>query len=238
MLTDFSVIQLPRTFEPNSKYQAILAQKYKSLRLESLKTDPESFASSYEQEVAFTDDVWSDRLKNPLARSFIALDLRDVPQTNSEAHSDSTVALPWVGITVLLGPRIFMGDIPTANTSPWKLFYGAQAETIEESESIEPMTRMYVINAVWIKPDARGRGIAKRLMDEVIKVAQQDFENQTGPDDTGLCMCFVEKENTAATRLYKACGFGEIAEEQYASADGRKGVAITLRRDITVRNKA
>lgn len=38
-------------------------QEYKSVRLESLRESPESFASTYEREVAFTPEQWKSRLR-------------------------------------------------------------------------------------------------------------------------------------------------------------------------------
>ena len=66
---DFEIIQLARD---DATVQSNLA-RYKAFRLLSLQTAPEMFGSTYEREVAFTDDMWLDRLKNPLATTFLAV---------------------------------------------------------------------------------------------------------------------------------------------------------------------
>lgn len=48
-------------------------EQYKSFRLEALKTEPEAFASKYEDELKFTDEVWYGRLANPDAVTFLAM---------------------------------------------------------------------------------------------------------------------------------------------------------------------
>jgi len=48
-------------------------EQYKSFRLYALKTEPEAFASTYENELKFADEVWYARLANLDAVTFIAM---------------------------------------------------------------------------------------------------------------------------------------------------------------------
>jgi hypothetical protein len=48
-------------------------EAYKAFRLLGLRTAPKAFGSSYEKEVAYTDDVWVSRLKDPKATTFLAI---------------------------------------------------------------------------------------------------------------------------------------------------------------------
>jgi hypothetical protein len=65
----FEIIQIPRDDESIRLY----VEQYKAFRLLSLKTDPDAFGSTWEREIAFTDDTWYGRLANPKAATFLAL---------------------------------------------------------------------------------------------------------------------------------------------------------------------
>ncbi|KIK76404.1 hypothetical protein PAXRUDRAFT_18248, partial [Paxillus rubicundulus Ve08.2h10] len=73
---------------------------YKALRLTCLQTDPASFISTYAGEVAFTDDVWKERLSSPFKQTFIASyhpapSLDDDPRAVNEGEDDGKDA--WIG---------------------------------------------------------------------------------------------------------------------------------------------
>jgi hypothetical protein len=65
----FEIIQIPHDDEAIRKY----VERYKEFRLLSLKLAPEAFGSTLERELAFTDETWYDRLANPQAVTFLAL---------------------------------------------------------------------------------------------------------------------------------------------------------------------
>ncbi|KAG1818640.1 acyl-CoA N-acyltransferase [Suillus subaureus] len=61
---------------------------YHTLRLTSLEIDPASFSSTHEREIAFTPEIWAQRLASCFKRTFIA------------SVKDET----WVGMISVLGP--------------------------------------------------------------------------------------------------------------------------------------
>jgi hypothetical protein len=65
----FEIIQIPRDDEAIRLY----LERHKAFRLLALKTDPDAFGSTFAREIAFTDDVWFNRLKNPQITTFLAL---------------------------------------------------------------------------------------------------------------------------------------------------------------------
>jgi hypothetical protein len=65
----FEIIQLPK--DPDGIRDWV--EKYKAFRLYSLQTAPEAFGSTYAREIAFGDEVWNQRLTNPEAATFVAL---------------------------------------------------------------------------------------------------------------------------------------------------------------------
>jgi hypothetical protein len=73
----FEIIQIPRDEEGVLSY----LEKYKAFRLFSLRTAPEAFGSTYAREIAFTDDVWYNRLANPETATFIALKSNHIVST-------------------------------------------------------------------------------------------------------------------------------------------------------------
>ena len=63
---------LPKEFSDKDHLLRILAP-FRALRLRSLQIDPTSFSSTYEQELAFADARWEQRLRDPAARIIVAL---------------------------------------------------------------------------------------------------------------------------------------------------------------------
>ncbi len=53
--------------------------------------------------------------------------------------------------------------------------------------------------AMWVRPDARGRGSGRRLIDAVVAWAAER--------DESAVVLWVVKDNHAAVRLYESCGF-------------------------------
>jgi ribosomal protein S18 acetylase RimI-like enzyme len=102
----------------------------------------------------------------------------------------------------------------------------------EETEARH--TKVYVINAVYVLPSGRGLGVGKALVGAAVAAAEQDARTPDAEDDSNgvAIMVFVEKDNVAATGLYRARGFVDLGEEAYTATDGRKGVAVGLRRDV------
>jgi hypothetical protein len=70
----FEIIQIPRDDESVRLY----VERYKAFRLLALRTDPDAFGSTYAREIAFSDDVWYNRLANPKAATFLAFQSDEV----------------------------------------------------------------------------------------------------------------------------------------------------------------
>lgn len=230
MALNTRIIQLPRKYtEDQSKCLPILVLKSKTLRLKALQTDPSAWGSTYEREVVFEDSVWEDRLRNPLAVTFVAVDTSSLSECSDDLEALKTAE--WTGMTVLFGPQLTNGTIPTANISAW--FRSGSGFEQEEDEKTTQRTVVYAINAVYVHIPYRGRGIAKKLLEVAFQLAVSDFKNsQRFEGDVGICMLFVEKYNDAALGLYLKSGFELIGEETYTGIDGRKGIALSLQRHL------
>jgi len=68
---------------------------------------------------------------------------------------------------------------------------------------------------------------------ELVKFAETECASCNGkPQDSWKVLVFVEKDNIPARRLYLACGFEEMSEDEYTNENGKKGIAIALKRDL------
>jgi GNAT superfamily N-acetyltransferase len=221
MVSKFKVIQLPGSYDSGGPQRLLqtLAQKSKSLRLQSLKSNPEAFSSTYEREIAFEDAIWENRLKNTEARTLICLDMG-----NHEAERDGLDAAaeaPWVGVTVLVGPRTLEGPYPPPSGEvPWKAFPAAVARALDAKESAGK-TSAYVINAVYVTPLARGKGLGKELIERAVEVSREEFQKNRAAGEQGVCLVFVSKDNEPAAGLYQACGFEMDCEDEHAGGSGQ-----------------
>jgi ribosomal protein S18 acetylase RimI-like enzyme len=149
-----AIIQLPHTFDDHhSKYLPSLLQKSKTLRLKALQTDPSSFASNYAKEILFEDSIWEARLKNPLARTFVAVDMSNLASSTDDL--EILKIAEWSGSTVLFGPRVTNGEIPTANISAWFLSGSGFVDDDSENEASQRIV-VYAINAVYVDVPYRG----------------------------------------------------------------------------------
>ncbi|KAH8599021.1 hypothetical protein B0O99DRAFT_650233 [Bisporella sp. PMI_857] len=128
----FEILQLPNDVEGAKSF----VEGHKAFRLLALKTAPEAFASNYEREAAFTDDVWLKRLTSPEAASFIA---RQDGQT--------------VSVLTLIGPLPYGPEELSSSSNPWELPTGRAQQYAH-----------FRFNGMFTLPEARGQGIAKALI--------------------------------------------------------------------------
>ncbi|ESK90647.1 gnat family [Moniliophthora roreri MCA 2997] len=112
-------------------------QSYKSLRLLSLQTNPESFSSKYENEAKFTNDQWRARVDPGPKGTKVTIVAADGAQGN------------WAGMITVLSPQYidFTKYIPT------------------ELKRTRAVDSVYVIVGMWVHPEHRRRGLGKRLIE-------------------------------------------------------------------------
>jgi len=240
MRSKYSTIQLPRHFDDNPEgvqLLNLLVERFKALRLESLQTNPEAFSNTYEREVAVPFETWESRLKSPSARTFIAVEY--VPPTPTATESQELESrfsrlrtMPWVGMGVVTGPKVYKGEAITASTSLWNIYHLPKAEpatkAVEGDNASTVETIFYGVNAVYVSPTARGHGVGKQLIQTMFESAKRELATQNPGGSKGRFVVFVEKKNIAARGLYERCGFESLGEETYTRGDGGLGTAITL----------
>jgi len=174
------IIQVPN--DPRGARSNV--ERYKAFRLLSLQTSPEAFGSNYAREVAFTDDIWYQRLADPKATTFFAL---------LEGRIIGTISV--------LGPIPFSPEELTPSVNPWELEGGAEQAELH-----------FRYNGVFTIPEARGKGVAKALVEKGKEFAHARAKALGKPFVGSLV---VEAENIAARRLYETSGFSFLKEEHY-----------------------
>ncbi|KAF5870099.1 putative gnat family protein [Botrytis fragariae] len=158
--------------------------KYKDFRLLSLQVAPEAFASNYSTEAAFLEEVWYERLANPNAATYFAIE-------NSKI----------IGTVSMLGPLIYGPEDMTVLGNPWQV--------IGDKTSSEQAMGHYRMNGVFTLPDVRGQGIGKALIEAALQYAGGEAAVQ---GKAFVCSVVVESENSEARRLYERCDFVAMKE--------------------------
>jgi GNAT superfamily N-acetyltransferase len=174
----YSIIHVPHDGAGVRKY----LEEYKALRLFSLQYAPEAFGSTYAREVAFEDDVWYQRLSNPIANTFLAV---------GEAGN-------LIGVSTINGPLA----IGTLDMPPLGIPQTAHGGW----DGASPLH--FRLNAIFTMPDARRKGISKTLIETSIEYVMD--EAQARNKDT-IFSIIVDIHNLPARALYKSAGFVEAA---------------------------
>ncbi|KAI0966929.1 hypothetical protein F4678DRAFT_262614 [Xylaria arbuscula] len=192
--SEYKVVVIPADDEGCRFY----LEQYKPFRLASLQRDAHAFGSTYAREIAFDDEAWLGRIRNPLATTFVAVRCDD--SNNQEV----------VASTSLIGP--LPNTSPASN--PYQVISGAVTQGNDTNRSNdnrdasgEPLH--FQMSAVYTSPVARGRGLAKSLIRAATEEARRRQEGRPL-----VLSVVVYADNSAAISVYERCGFARSAEEE------------------------
>jgi GNAT superfamily N-acetyltransferase len=189
----FEIFEIPHDHESARSW----LHRVKDFRLLALQTAPDAFLSTYAREVAFTDEVWYDRLTNPDAFTFLALQSSRV-----------------VGSLTLLGPLPYLPEEQSLLANPWHPPNGDTPAPVQE-----PDASHWCINGMFVLSEARGRGAARALI-----ARSMDFGRQraalSGKDF--ISSIAVDSDNVPAKSLYEKCGYVSIKSEPLAAGSPRR----------------
>jgi len=144
----------------------------KQLRLAALRAEPSAFAASYEDELAFPDDVWIARLTSAYERD---------------------------------GNLTIFAEVEGA-------LLGMAGAGWSRKAKLQHVAEVY---SVYVSPEARGRGIASRLMRRLL----EELRSLGQIEKVSLT---VNSEAGAALRLYQGLGFKIIGTSRRTlKAEGR-----------------
>ncbi|KAF2166320.1 glycoside hydrolase family 18 protein [Zasmidium cellare ATCC 36951] len=177
---------------PSSATFPLQASKFAALRLFALEESPNALSSTYEIESKFSPHDWQSRLARPEINTFVAVDLTDDGTSWEEAG--------WIGKVTLLGPvekeEFEISDVQglgSGTESRWQM------------------------NALYVHPSARGRGVAKVLITAAIAFAQRE-----GPARVRI---MIKRDHQEVRGLYEGIGFVDVGrctlgEALRANGDG------------------
>ncbi|KAL5363843.1 hypothetical protein BJX96DRAFT_187294 [Aspergillus floccosus] len=224
------VVSIPKSL-PSSTNQASIIERYKTIRLTGLKQDPQSFSSTYDQELQFPPEKWLVRMTNPEARTFVAL--KPGPKDTSSTSPDGVTALlsrDWVGTLTTMGPRSLQAD-DFRGTAPWTLFTNPESHVPSRGGS--QIASVYMLSGMFVVREERRSGFGRRLIEAVVQNACNEAEQAHA--DRLFVVALVNPENQPACTLYAACGF--VAWDDQVAMDGGGAietcVAMVLEKGFT-----
>lgn len=204
-----------------------LCQQFKKSRLRALRENPEAFSSKFEAEVLFDDQIWADRLQNPLSKTFVAIRM-NTPEVISETGNDVPardldflISNDWLGMIVLLGPNILQSGV---SAKGWRLFTSPNNNNNNISRLPDPALFrnsevVYLAVSMFVLQEARRRGLGLELLRKSIQVVRKEaLYSSAAKLNVSL---FVEGNNIAAQELYKKAGFGHVLEEVSCELEGQ-----------------
>lgn len=197
----FSIHTIPETASDKSTFFEY-SSRLKKLRLESLKSDPDSWISVFESEVDQPPEFWFNRLSDPRAVHLVLV--HDDPDSNSSSGETSTLLeSQWVGFVVIITP-----------------------ENDSANEAGQPSSE-YIMSALYVDSDFRGRGLGRRLVQATIQTVRDDVLRATVASP--VCITNVRHGNDHALRLYQKLGFEVIDSDHHGEKEGRPYKSTMLR---------
>lgn len=211
-----------------------VAQAFRDIRLQALQTDPASFSSSFTTESEQPPSFWTERLQNPQAKTFALIHKASGAQRYQ--HSEFALLRPWLGILVLLGPKIVDNEAYD-NDSSWKTVLtekhaiNEQFQLLKIEASSVKIALAYHIVSVYVAPEFRGKGLAKMLMSSALAAIKQDLGDERF--DKAICTVDVTDGALAARKTYQGVGFVTVAEDHSKSDDGREFHGSVMQKVVT-----
>ncbi|WPG99500.1 Hypothetical protein R9X50_00231500 [Acrodontium crateriforme] len=219
MSSSYETVALPRLSQNAQDEQSLaLATKFRELRLKSLQTDPKAFGSSYEVEISRGLDQSIDRLSNPKAVVFVAIDTSNTSHLSPAGNElDRLLRVPWVGMVGLLGPQEGNSEHVSAKQDPYARMTASdddsgRSDNKNDSETSDELPWHYVLNGTYVSNEARGHGLGRRLVSAAIDRAHDDA--RAGRRNL-ICTVLVDDDNPRARTTYERCGFDYDGEEEY-----------------------
>lgn len=172
----YSIIHVPHDEAGIRKY----LEDYKAFRLFSLKYAPEAFGSTYSREIAFEDNVWYERLRNPISNTFMAI-----------GEAGQVISMGAVVGPLAIGTREMPHlGIPQTAHGGW--------------DGASPLH--FRLKAIFTMPEGRRKGISKALIDTSVKYVTDKARAKI--KDT-IFSIIVDTDNLPARALYESVGFVE-----------------------------
>ncbi|KAJ3997436.1 hypothetical protein F5050DRAFT_1569361 [Lentinula boryana] len=199
MRYSYSVVPIP-----TSPLLQAHVDKYASLRLLALRTNPECFFSTHDEEGRFSREQWRGRIDTDDRVTLIAVASKILADPSAE----------WVGLITVLTPEFLKerrDNIPP-KFQKYAMWLGEPAN---------------VLVSMWVHPEHRCKGLGGRLISEAIDwvkkrtMTAKNFDVNNGRLE-GVVVLEVVKGNTGAGMLYRAMGFENIDSEDASIWMGKR----------------
>ncbi|KAK3077236.1 hypothetical protein LTS18_010850 [Coniosporium uncinatum] len=226
------IFEMPKSCD-DARVWRILVPIQKEFRLRSVQLAPNNFGSTYEHELAFDDEMWASRLRNPLATTFVAVsadcDTNASRKSSSPSSLESALCWEWIGRLILMGPKNEGSIHPTGSRSPWT----GMANSHEAETEASGKVLHFHVNGMFVDPSRRGAGIGIALLARALTWGDA-FAKRSGSDHVRYTMV-VDQVNVPAVRIYERAGFQTYASETAITKrkenGGKSEVILTERRD-------
>ncbi|KAH8920853.1 hypothetical protein BT69DRAFT_1222234 [Atractiella rhizophila] len=201
----FTILPLPRD---HSSLLHLLPQ-LRNFRLASLLASPGSFSSTHEVEAAFSEQDWLSRYSKSDRVILVAFATSSSTSNALDANTD------WLGQIVLVGP---MKD---------EEYFLPHLSSFQPSATRKD--KNYQLSSLYVLPSARGKGLARLLIEGAAEVAKKDSAGEA------LLRTMVKPTNEAAKKLFGAVGFEQsglctLREAWKANGEtGQGGEEVDLR---------
>ncbi|KAI0666147.1 acyl-CoA N-acyltransferase [Trametes maxima] len=176
-------------------------KRYREIRLTSLRTDPDHFLSTYDQEERYTEETWRRLLDGEGKAAFVvrtASGVGDGRDTQKRGDNQADEGESFVGSIVVVAGRVLTGvPIPAAANKD----------------------RDYFLVALWVSPEHRRKGLARRLVDTSLSWAAEDARRHDATMGSFVrapaeVFLLVAISNTVAQGMYKGMDFETVGVEE------------------------
>jgi GNAT superfamily N-acetyltransferase len=234
--TELNVVQIPQEYCEASSLDSV-GKSFRQLRLQALDNDPASFSSSYGTESQQPLSFWTSRILNRQAKTFALVYTDQHAEAGQEINF--TPGDLWLGMLVLLGPAVVDACVYD-NFSTWKTVLMEKSSRDNEACVIdvtgnrgpENSALAYHIVSVYVAPEVREKGFAKRLVGSALNTIVQVMKEKEFR--MAICTVGAAEGAVAAHKTYEGMGFVKVADDNYTSDDGRKFHNSVMRRDLTL----
>lgn len=174
-----------------------LAVKSAALRLAGLLQSPDSFSSTYDEEVALTDAEKLEALRRPKRTTIIVAQTGDKDNDWSQAD--------WAGQVTLIGPFTraeYLAPYLETHESGRQLS-PAELDAIFEPVSSDDSSAVYWhMTALYVLNEHRRRGLGDQLCRKAFEVIQQH-----GNGSASELRIVIKPSNGIVARMYERLGF-------------------------------
>ncbi|KAF2729986.1 hypothetical protein EJ04DRAFT_515547 [Polyplosphaeria fusca] len=195
-----------------------LAAKFRETKLAALEAEPTGFATKLAEEALIPLTTWRQRLEAPANLLICLVPSLSAPSTSDE---DALIYGDWVGMCTMRGPL------------PYSMFHLPHSgQPVPANPDLE--TRWH-LNNLYTNLEHRGRGLARRIVETGLEVAQEQTRALQGEDEQmkARVRLFFDPSKTHLHRMYSGLGFKEAGKITLGEAFVANGDAEQLPADMS-----